>query len=225
MRTKTLLTMLTIVALSVMTACGGSAYDRADDVIDTAEGWYEDMHEHAVAIAQEYETRLEMFDCGVEREPTWPGYTFEETRSWSLEQRRQMDLHEYATRQPTFRCRRTKRPMREIHEQIVETAGMLTPEAFDATARDLRTRLASVNEEALTRILDNAETTEQAWTALNGVNVRTRRAQYITPARFEERRLAAAEAFDRHAENLKTHSEERARMVAEGQAIMDSWAK
>ena len=79
MRTKTLLTILTMVALSVMTACGGSAHDRAGEVIDTAEGWYEDMHEQALAIAEEYEGRLGGVDCRPFENKIWfwPGVTRE----------------------------------------------------------------------------------------------------------------------------------------------------
>ena len=202
MRTKTLLTILTMVALSVMTACGGSAHDRAGDVIDTAEGWYEDMHDQALAIAEEYEGRLGGVDCRPFENKIWfwPGVTREVKRRRTHEQFVQMRGPTADVGNLVRGCEGSDTHMRRIHAEIVETAGMLTPEAFDATAMDLRTRLASVDEQALKEILDNTETTEEAWTALNRVNVRSMRTQYITPTRFEEQRLSVAEEFEQHSE-------------------------
>ena len=227
MRTKTLLTILTMVALSVMTACGGSAYDRAGDVIDTAEGWYEDMHEQAVAIAEEYEGRLEGVDCRPFENKIWfwPGVTREVKAGWTNEQFAEMQGPNREATNLVLDCEFNDTDMRRIHAQIVETAGMLTPEAFDATAMDLRTRLASVDEQALTEILNNTGTTEEAWTALNRVNVRSMRTQYITPARFEEQRLSAAEAFEHHAEQRTAQRDRALAVIAEGQAIIDSWTE
>ena len=227
MRTKTLLTILTMVALSVMTACGGSAYDRTEDVIDTAEGWYEDMHEQALAIAEEYEGRLGGVDCRPFENKIWfwPGVTREVKRRRTNEQYAQLQGTEREARNLVLNCEGSDRNMRAIHAQIVETAGMLTPEAFNATAMDLRTRLASVDEQALTEILDNAGTTEEAWTALNRVNVRSMRTQYITPARFEEQRLSAAEEFENDAEQRTARRDRALAVIAEGQAIIDSWTE
>ncbi len=227
MRTKTLLTILTMVALSVMTACGGSAHDRAGDVIDTAEGWYEDMHEQTLAIAEEYEGRLEGVDCKPFENKIWfwPGVTRETEALRTHEQFVEMRGPSADVGNLAQACESDNRSMRAIHAQIVETAGMLTPEAFDATAMDLRTRLASVDEQALTEILDNADTTEDAWAALNRVNVRSMRTQYITPRRFEEQRLSAAEEFEHHAEQRTVRRDLVLAAFAEGQAIIDSWTK
>ena len=227
MRTKTLLRILTMVALSVMTACGGSAHDRAGDVIDTAEGWYEDMHEQALAIAEEYEGRLGGVDCRPFENKIWfwPGVTRETEALRTHEQFVEMQGPTADVGNLARACESDNRRMRAIHAQIVETAGMLTPEAFDATAMDLRTRLASVDEQALTEILDNAETTEEAWAALNRVNVRSMRTQYITPRRFDEQRLSAAEEFEHHAEQRTVRRDLVLAAFAEGQAIIDSWTE
>ena len=75
MKSQALLTALTMVALAAATACGGSALDRAEDVIEAASERFAQMHDIMAENMAYYDRRLEETTaCPAERRLARPQF-------------------------------------------------------------------------------------------------------------------------------------------------------